>query len=190
MRLSWTQNLRSPGLALGRAVIQLSAVRFHSAASGAAKEAFERARSLQPDLGEAHFAEGMYCYKVLQDYDKALEAFQKARERSANRAMAVEFWSYVKRRQGKWDDVLRLQAESLELDPRNPIILSEAATTYRALRRFDEAHALIDRAREIEPENAQLIAQKAEVSLAQGDLAAAARLIESCRSRVAIRERR
>ena len=71
-----------------------------------AKEALERARSLQPDLGEAHFAEGMYCYKVLQDYDKALEAFQKARERSANRAMAVEFSSYVKRRQGKWDDAL------------------------------------------------------------------------------------
>jgi len=144
-----------------------------------AKEAFERARSLQPDLGEAHFAEGMYCYKVLQDYDKALKAFQKARERSANRAMAVEFSSYVKRRQGKWDDALTLHAESLELDPRNPIILSEAATTYRALRRFDEAHALIDRAREIEPENAQLIAQKAEVYLAQGDLAAAERLIKS-----------
>ena len=143
-----------------------------------AKEALERARSLQPDLGEAHFAEGMYCYKVLQDYEKALEAFQKARERSANRALAVEFSSYVKRRQGKWDEALALHAESLELDPRNPIILSEAATTYRALRRFDEANALIDRAREIEPENAQLIVQKAEVSVAQGDLAAVDRLLK------------
>ena len=86
-----------------------------------AKEALERARSLQPDLGEAHFAEGMYCYKVLRDYDKALAALQKARQFSANRPMAVEFSSYVKRRQGKWDDALRLHAESLELDPRNPI---------------------------------------------------------------------
>jgi len=144
-----------------------------------AKEALERARSLQPDLDEAHFAEGMYCYKVLQDYEKALEAFQKARESSANRALAVEFSSYVKRRQGKWDEALALHAESLELDPRNPIILSEAATTYRALRRFDEASALIDRAREIEPENAQLIVQKAEVSVAQGDLVNADRLLKN-----------
>lgn len=144
-----------------------------------AKEALERARSLQPDLGEAHFAEGMYCYKVLQDYNKAFDAFQKARERSANRFMAVEFSSYVKRRQGKWDDALRLQVESLELDPRNPILLSETAVTYRALRRFDEASALIDRAREIEPENAQLIVQKAEVSVAQGDLAIADRLLKN-----------
>ena len=56
-----------------------------------AKEALERALVLQPDLGEAHFAEGMYRYKVLRDYEKALEAFQKARERSANKGLAVEF---------------------------------------------------------------------------------------------------
>jgi len=151
---------------------------FTSQRAAVAKEAFERALSLQPDLGEAHFAEGMYCYKVLQDYDKALEAFQKARERSANRAMAIEFSSYVKRRQGKWDDALALHAESLELDPRNPIVLSEAAITYRGLRRFDEASALIDRAREIEPENRQLIAQKAEVAVAQGDLVTADQVLK------------
>ena len=144
------------------------------------KEALERALSLQPDLGEAHFAEGMYRYKILRDYEGALAAFQKARAGSAaNRVMAIEFSSYVKRRQGKWDEAIQMHRATLELDPRNVIILSEAALTYRALRRFDEAHALLDRAREVDPQAAQLIIQKAEVALAQGDTATAARLMEA-----------
>lgn len=147
--------------------------------AAAAQKALERAQQLQPDLGEAHFAEGMYRYKVLRDFERALESFQKARERLANRAIAIEFSSYVKRRQGKWEEALRLHEESLELDPLNPIILSEAALTYRALLRFAEAHALMDRALAIEPENTQLLAQKAEIHLAQGDTAAAGRLLNS-----------
>ncbi len=144
-----------------------------------AKAALDQAVSLQPQLGETQFAEGMYQYKVRRDFDKALEAFQKARQSSTNRPMAIEFMSYVKRRQGKWDEALALHTESLELDPRNPILLSEAAVTYRCLRRFDEAHALIDRAREIEPGSPQLLVMKAEVALAQGDTATAGRLLKS-----------
>jgi serine/threonine-protein kinase len=139
-----------------------------------AKEAMERALSLQPDLGEAYFAQGMYSYKVPADYNGALQAFEKARERSVNRAMAVEFSAYVKRRQGKWDDALRLHSESVVIDPRNPIMLSEAALTYRALRRFQESQALLDRAREIDPANAQLLVQQADLFVAQGDLKSAA----------------
>ena len=146
-----------------------------------AKEALDRAFSLEPDLGEAYLADGMYRYRVLRDNDQALEAFHKARDRAANRAMAVEYSAFVKRRQGKWDEALQLHAESLELDPRNPFLLAEIAKTYDALRRFDEAQSLIDRAREIEPENAQLLARKAIMLLEAGDSATAGRLFEGVR---------
>jgi serine/threonine-protein kinase len=146
-----------------------------------AKEALDRAFSLEPDLGDAYFADGMYRYRVLRDNDQALEAFQKARDRAANRALAVEYSSYVKRRQGKWDEALQLHAESLDLDPRNPNMLAEVADTYGALRRFDEAQSLIDRAREIEPENLQLRAKKAVISLTAGDWATADRLLKDVR---------
>ena len=145
----------------------------------AAKIALERAQSLQPDLGEVHFAAGMYCYRVLRDFDCALDRFEKTRQDQSNRVMSIEFSSYVKRRQGKWEEALRLHGESLELDPRNPILLSEAALSYRALRRFDEAHGLLDRALEIAPENSQLLAQKAEIFLAQGRTEAASGLLRS-----------
>jgi rhodanese-related sulfurtransferase len=121
----------------------------HAPSKVQAKEALDRAFSLEPDLGDAWFADGMYRYRVLRDNDQALEAFQKARDRGANRALAVEYSSYVKRRQGKWDEALQLHAESLDLDPRNPNMLAEVADTYCALRRFDEAQSLIDRAREL-----------------------------------------
>jgi TolB-like protein/Tfp pilus assembly protein PilF len=153
----------------------------HSPSKVQAKEALDRAFSLEPDLGEAYLADGIYCYRILRDSDQALAAFQKARDRAANRALAVEYSSYVKRRQGKWDEALQLHAESLDLDPRNPHLLAEVANTYHALRRFDEAQSLIDRAREIEPENAQLLARKAYMLLEAGDSATAGRLFEGVR---------
>ena len=153
----------------------------YSPSATKAKEAVDRAFSLEPDLGEAYLADGMYHYRVLRDFDPALEAFQRARDRAANRATAVEYSSFVKRRQGKWDEALRLHAESLELDPRNPALLAEVTKTYQALRRFDEAQSLIDRAREVEPENAQLLARKAYMLVEAGDFATAGRLFEGVR---------
>jgi TolB-like protein/Tfp pilus assembly protein PilF len=146
-----------------------------------AKEALDRAFSLEPDSGDAWFADGVYRYRVLRDFDQALGAFQKARDRAANRALAIEYSSFVKRRLGKWDEALQLHAESLELDPRNPLLLSEVAQTYSALRRFDEAQALLDRALVIEPENAQLLAWKVRIFLETGDSAAAGRLLKDIR---------
>jgi TolB-like protein/Tfp pilus assembly protein PilF len=143
-----------------------------------AKEALDTAMRLAPESGDTQFALGVYRYRGLGDYDGALGAFQKARDQAANRVEAIEFSAYVKRRQGKWNDALRLHNESLELDPRNPILLSEAALTYRALRRFNEAHALVDRALEIEPNSTVLLVQKAEIYAAEGDITAAGRLLE------------
>jgi len=144
-----------------------------------AKEALEQAQRLQPDNSDVHFAEGMYRYRILRAYDDALASFEKARVGSANRVLAAEFSAYVKRRQGKWEEAVRLHEETLELDPRNPILLSETAVTYRALRRFPETDALLDRAREVEPENPQLLVQKVESAAAQGNLEQARQFLET-----------
>ena len=142
------------------------------------KEALDRAIALQPDHGEVHFAQGMYQYRGRRDFEAALLAFEKARASSANKVSAIEFSAYVKRRQGKWDEAIRLHSESIDLDPRNPILLSEAAVTYRALRRFKEAHALLNRTRNIEANNPGVLISHAEVFAAEGDLAAANALVE------------
>ena len=146
--------------------------------AASAKEALERAKALEAELGDVTFAEGLYRYRVLRDFPGALESLQRARRQGASEVEALEFMAYVKRRQRKWDEAVRLHEEALQLDPRNPPLLSEAAVTYRALRRFRETDALLDRAREIEPDNVELLAQKVESALAQGDPDAARRYLE------------
>jgi tetratricopeptide (TPR) repeat protein len=143
-----------------------------------AKEALEQAQRLQPDNADVYFAEGIYRYRIQRAYDEALASFAKARTGSANRVAAAEFSAYVKRRQGKWVEAIRLHEEALELDPRNPPLLSEAAVTYRAVRRFPETDALLDRARQVEPENPGLLVQKVEAAVAQGNLEQAGRFLE------------
>ena len=143
-----------------------------------AKRALDNSMKLQPDLGDAWFALALYRYRALSDYDGALKAFEEAIERGVNRALSLEFSGYVKRRQGKWEEALAHHRQSAEIDPRNPIIFAEQAVTYRCLRRFAEAHVASDRALAIVPDSQDLLAQKAMLYQATGDLAAAGRLIE------------
>ncbi|HEV3409999.1 MAG TPA: tetratricopeptide repeat protein, partial [Chthoniobacterales bacterium] len=131
------------------------------------REALGRAEALQPDRSEVHLARAMYEYRARRDYEAALAALEKARKGSAD-VEPIEFAAYVKRRQGKWEDAVKLHAEALELDPRNPLLLSEAAVTHRALRRFSEMQALIEKALAIEPNSPDLLVQLSEAALAQG----------------------
>ena len=143
-----------------------------------AKGALDTAFQLQPDLGEAQFALGLYRYRGLWDYEGALKAFEVALERGVNKPLSLEFSAYVKRRQGKWNEALALHTQSEKLDPLNILILSEQAVTYRALRKYAEARTLLDRALEITPNNPLLLAQKAETFQAEGDFQSAEQLLE------------
>ena len=149
------------------------------AAGGPGREALERAQRLQPDIGEVHFAEGMYRYRVLRAYDDALASFEKARARSANRVVATEFSAYVKRRQGKWEEALRLHEESLDLDPRNPLLLSESR---RHLPRFAPFRGNQCSARSRPRGRAGQSAvtrSKVEAAFAQGEAGPGGRFLES-----------
>ncbi len=135
-----------------------------------AREAVDRAVALNPNLGEVAFARGLYEYRGRQDYEKALEFLGQASAQGSNRVAALEFMAYVKRRQGKWEEALEIHRRTLDLDPRNIIILSEAAVTFRALRRFEEQRAMLDRALALEPANTVLLTAMAESHAATGDL--------------------
>lgn len=145
---------------------------------GKAKLASDTALRLQPGLGEAHFALGLYRYRALRHYDGALQAFEEAIEHGVQKSLSIEFSAYVKRRQGKWDEALALHEQSQTLDPRNAVLFSEQAVTYAALRRFPEARRMIDRALEIMPNDALLLAQKAVSFVQEGDFEGAERMLQ------------
>ena len=143
-----------------------------------ARAAAETALRLAPESADAHAAMGIFFYYCLQDFDRALTELNVAREHAPNDANASLFIAWVKRRQGKLDESIDLQHQAAALDPLNEDIWRNLGISYRGSRQFDEARATFDRALTIAPNDPGIIALKAETFLAEGDLDAAARLLE------------
>ena len=141
------------------------------------KERFERARSaaetamrLAPDLAEAHSAMGLFYYYCLQDFDRALKELEFARARLPNRAASFAEVAIVQRRQGKLEESIKGMEQSAQLDPRNEDIWVNLGRSYRGMRNFAKAREMFDRALSLAPGEKSILAQKAEVYLAEGDL--------------------
>ncbi|MBO0694885.1 MAG: protein kinase [Verrucomicrobia bacterium] len=143
-----------------------------------ARTAAETALRLAPESADAHSAMGIFLYYCLHDFDRALTELNIARERAPNDANVILFTAWVKRRQGKLDEAIDLQHQAAKLDPLNEDIWINLARSYRGARRFGQAHAMLDRALTIVPGDQSTTALKAETYLAEGDLDAAARLVE------------
>jgi TolB-like protein len=152
----------------------------HSPAdSELARTAADRAIALQPDLSRAHTALGSYYYYCLQDYERALGEFDAARESSPNDALTLQSVGMVERRQGRLDESVQLQEQAAALDPLNQDIWVNLGRSYGGQRKLTEARAMYERALTIAPNDPNIKAEEATVCLAEGDVDAAARLIDS-----------
>ena len=83
----------------------------------------------------------------------------------------------VARREGHWDQSIAYFEQALALDPRNVELLMDAAWTYAMLRQFPAALKLYDRALDITPNDPDVMAAKASIYQAQGNLQEAAKLL-------------
>ena len=111
-----------------------------------AKKALEAAARLQPDAGEVHRTRGLLYYRGSLDYGPALAEFALAQRSLPNDASIPFLIGMVERRQGHWDESVRHIRQAVELDPHNVALISELATTYFILRRYDEATKTLDSA--------------------------------------------
>lgn len=143
----------------------------------AAQSAMETAVRLQPESSESHAGAGAFYYYCLQDFDRALAEYGKARELSPSNAVAIGMIGLVKRRQGKLDETIQLLLEATVLDPRNTDLWVNLARSHRGARRFTEARALFDRALAILPGDDAITAEKIETYLGEGDLEGADKLL-------------
>jgi TolB-like protein/Tfp pilus assembly protein PilF len=147
-----------------------------------AQQAAETALSLQPDLGEALIAQGYYHYACLKDYDTATRYFEQARKLLPNNSGVSESLAYVTRRRGQWDPSESYFNEAERLDPRNASLLTQHACSYIMLRRFSEASRKLDEVLNITPDDVGILAIKASIAQAQGDLPRAAALLKPLHS--------
>jgi TolB-like protein len=146
-----------------------------------ARQAAETALGLQPNLGEAVWAKGYYHYSCLKNYDTAVRYFEQARPLLPNSSRISESLAYLERRRGQWDRSEAYFNDGERLDPRNVDLLSQHAISYICLRRFPEALRKSDQVLNITPDDADILATKAAIAQAEGDLPRASALLAPLR---------
>ena len=142
----------------------------------AIKESSDRAMAIAPEGGESWLAKGTYLYRVSRKFESALAAFEEARKRLPNDSTIYRYLGVVQRRLGRWQEAEANYKKALELDPRDVALLNDMGLDfYVYLRRFDDAHALVDQALGIAPESLAERANKTAVFQAEGRLEEARR---------------
>ena len=120
---------------------------------------------------------GYYQYWVLRDYVLAKTTFEHVSKLLPSSSEAPEALGLIARREGHWDKSVAYLEQALGLDPRNVELLPDTAATYAALRQFPTALKLYDRALDIMPNDPGIMAGKASMYQAEGNLEQAAKLL-------------
>jgi TolB-like protein/Tfp pilus assembly protein PilF len=143
----------------------------------AAKEALEHAQKLQPNAPETLLFTGYYQYWVLHDDGLAKATFERVSKMLPGNSEVLYALAAIARSEGHWDESVGYWQRGLALNPRNTALLTEVAFTYAALRQFPTAIKLYDRALDILPDELYLMASKASIYQAEGNLQEAAKLL-------------
>jgi TolB-like protein/Tfp pilus assembly protein PilF len=151
----------------------------------AAKSALENAQRLQPNSPETLLAVGYYQYWVLRDYGPAKTTFERVSKMLPGSSKVPSALGLIARREGHWDESIAYSEQALALDPQNLELLNETALTFAALRQFPAALKLYDRALDIVPNDPGLMASKASIYQAQGNLAQAAKALSEINTHTA-----
>jgi tetratricopeptide (TPR) repeat protein len=120
---------------------------------------------------------GYYQGWVLRDRRTAEATFVRVSKMLPGNSEVLLALSRIKRGQERWDESIAYFEQALALDPRNIELLMDAASAYAELRRFPTALKLYDRVLDIRPNHPDVMALRARVYQAQGNLEEAARLL-------------
>jgi TolB-like protein len=142
----------------------------------AAKRALENAEKLEPNSAETQLALGYYQY-FMGDYGAAKTTFERVSKMLPSSSEVPYALAVVARREGRWDQSVAYWEQALALDPRNVELLNLASDGYVLLRQFPAALKLYDRVLDITPNDPDVMASKAHIYQAQGNLKEAARFL-------------
>jgi tetratricopeptide (TPR) repeat protein len=95
-----------------------------------------------------------------------------------NNADILEVLGYITRRQGFWAEADAHLNQAVALNPRDRSLRVQVAAGWESNRNYPEALRLYDQALKIWPEDATLLARKAGVYQATGDLDKADEILE------------
>jgi tetratricopeptide (TPR) repeat protein len=117
-----------------------------------AKVAVDHARVLKPDDAATHYAQGIYYYWGLKDYERALSSFQSASRLNPDDTDTMEGLAYVLRRQEKYAEAAEILTALSDRTPQSAPLAMHVAETLAILDRYDEALVWADRSVEYGPD--------------------------------------
>jgi serine/threonine-protein kinase len=142
-----------------------------------ARDAADRALALAPDRAAGYHALGDFYTTVAKDPARAVEAYAAARRLAPGDADVLSALAYAQQYLGRAEVAVRDFRAAQALDPRSPITARRLTTALLWSRRYAEARAAGDRGLALAPANAPLREARLMVDLAEGDVAAARRVI-------------
>jgi serine/threonine protein kinase/Tfp pilus assembly protein PilF len=140
----------------------------------AAKSALENAQRLEPNSPETLLALGYYQYWVLGEDGLAKTTFQELSKLLPGNSEVLHALGLIAK---DADESIAYFEQGLALDPRNMDLLVEAAAIYATFRQFPAAIRLYDRALAVIPNDPELMALKATMYQAEGNLQESAKLL-------------
>lgn len=143
-----------------------------------ARELARQALELQPDLPEAHLAQGFVYYYVDNDFEAAFREFQIAQAGLPNESEVYLSLGAIERRQGKWQESNASFEKAVSLNPKDVWTMQNLAINYEMQRDFDTANKVLDRALAVDPTAFGCWEIRAKVALEQkGDLSVAENIL-------------
>jgi non-specific serine/threonine protein kinase len=140
------------GFALQSEIYSWKAIGTQSEADGLrARLAAERALQLEPGLPQGYIAFGYYYNLVEENYERALEEFNRARSEMHNNSDLLAAMALVQMRQGNFHEGAENFRRAADLDPLNPFKHYSLAECLRFTHSFNEAGMSFDRAIALEP---------------------------------------
>ena len=96
----------------------------------------------------------LYVYNGFRDYDRALAELKLAKQLLPNEARIYMLTGAVDRRTARFAEAEVNFRRAVELDPRNFVVVLEAASTFQGMRRYSESKALFEKGLAISPNDA------------------------------------
>ena len=118
-----------------------------------ARNEADTAIHLDPSLGEGHHALGLCYYWFKRDYDSALREFAVAKALLPNDSQIAWHVAAIKRRQGRWQEVVADYRAILLLDPQNANVLRDLLYVYCAMRDWPNTQATAERLLALTPDS-------------------------------------
>ena len=139
----------------------------------AARTAAEKAFALSPQLADAYFALGVFHRMVTRDSVQAVEVLRRGLAIAPDNVDLLRNVGYAEQERGRLNEAFAAVSRAVSLDPQSWANQLSLVDILKRLHRPREAREAVDRGLALNPVHIDLIRDKAETYLQEGDLAGA-----------------